>query len=528
MSLGTLLSRATGLVRVAVTLAALGVGVVSDAYNTANTTPNIVYELVLGGILTSVFVPVFVGWSHEHGREAAWEVASRFLTLVLVVLAAVAAAGAIFASQIMRVYTFGVDDPVLRAQEITLGAFFLRWFMPQIVFYGIGAVAGGILTANRRFAAQMFAPVLNNIAVIVTMFVFIASRGQRELAPTALSAGQRTLLGAGTTLGVAAMTIALWPSLRAIGFRWRLRFDWHHEAVRSLLRLARWVAVYVVANQLVYLVIIVLNGHLGAGAYTVYSQAFVFFQLPHAIVAVSIVTALLPGMAERWAAHDPGDVRELYSRGLRDTEVVMLPAAVGYCLLAGPIVALLAQHGAVDSADRALMARTLAAFAVGLPFFSAFQLLTRSFYATNDSRTPALVNVAAAVVNLGADVLFAFGFGWGVPGLALGHATSYVVGSALLFVLLRRRLGAGEERRIAITIARSAAAAVVAGAAALATALAVSAVVDVDRSLVRLVQVVCAIGVGVLVFIPSALILRIEEVDDVRNVVRSSLGRRKG
>jgi putative peptidoglycan lipid II flippase len=528
MSVGTLLSRATGLIRVVVTLAALGVGVVSDAYNTANTTPNIVYELVLGGILTSVFVPVFVGWTHDHGREAAWEVGSRFLTLVLVVLGAIAALGAILAPQIMRLYTLGVDDPVKRAQEITLGAFFLRWFMPQIVFYGIGAVAGGILTANRRFAAQMFAPVLNNVAVIVTMLVFAASRAQRELAPVTLSSGQKTLLGAGTTLGVLAMTVALWPSLRAIGFRWRLRFDWRHEAVGNLLRLARWVVVYVVANQIAYLVIIVLNGHLGSGAYTVYSQAFVFFLLPHAIVAVSIVTALLPGMAERWTAHDAAGVRELFSRGLRDTEVVMLPAAVGYALLAGPIVALLVLHGAVDPADGALMARTLAAFAVGLPFFSAFQLLTRCFYATNDSKTPALANIAAAVVNLAADLVFAFGFGWGVPGLALGHATSYIVGSVLLFVLLRRRLGAGDERRIATTLVRAAAAAAVAGGAAFATALAVGAALDVDRSLVRLVQVVSAIGVGVLVFIPCALILRIEEVDEVRNIIRSSLGRRKG
>src|SRR5207249_12301333 len=127
---------------------------------------------------------------------------------------------------------------------------------------------------------------------------------------------------------------------------------------------------------------------------------FVFFQLPHAIVAVSIVTALLPGMAERWTQTDAAGVRELFSRGLRDTEVMMLPAAVGYALLAGPIVALLVQHGAVAAAESALMARTLAAFAVGLPFFSAFQLLTRTFYATNDSRTPALVNIGAAAVNL--------------------------------------------------------------------------------------------------------------------------------
>ena len=119
----------------------------------------------------------------------------------------------------------------------------------------------------------------------------------------------------------------------------------------------------------------------------------------------------------------------------------MIPAAVGYALLAGPIVALVAEHGAVAAADRDLLSRTLAAFALGLPFFSVFQLLTRTFYATHDARTPALVNIGAAVVNLGADLVFAFGFHLGVPGLALGHALSYAVGSAALLFLVRRKLG---------------------------------------------------------------------------------------
>ena len=154
MSGGTLLSRVTGLLRVTVTLAALGFTVVSDGYNAANTTPNIIYELVLGGILTSVFVPALVGRGKDRGREAQFETANRFLTIALVLLTGVAVAGAVAAPWIMRLYLGSVDDPIRRAQEVELGTFFLRWFMPQIVFYGLGAVAGGLLTANRRFAAQ--------------------------------------------------------------------------------------------------------------------------------------------------------------------------------------------------------------------------------------------------------------------------------------------------------------------------------------------------------------------------------------
>ena len=513
LSVGTLLSRVTGLVRVSVTLAALGLTTVSDAYNAANTTPNIIYELILGGILTSVFVPLLVDLAKTHGQDASWEAGSRFLTLAAVSLIVVAVAGAVFAPWIMRAYLAGVE-PERRESAVALGTVFLRWFMPQVVFYGVGAGAGGILTSSRRYAAQMFAPILNNLAVIATMVAFIRSSSGGGL--TRLTDGQQTLLGLGTTMGVVAMTVALWPVLRSIGFRFRPRFDFGHETVRRLLRLGKWVGVYVAANQAAYFVIIYLANRVEEGAYTAYSQAFVFFSLPHAIVAVSIFTVLLPGLAERWTSGDHEGVRELFSRGFRDTLVVMVPAAAGFLVLAGPIVALLAEYGAVGAADRDLLAGTLMGFAVGLPFFSAFQLLTRAFYAAQDARTPAVVNLGAAAVNLGCNVLFAFVLGWGVTGLALGHAASYAAGSVLLFLLLRRRLGSIDGGRIAATVGRTLAASVVTAAgppAALGEAL------DVARPLLRAVQVTVAVLAGMLVFIASALILRMGEVEEVRNAL---------
>jgi putative peptidoglycan lipid II flippase len=526
MSGGTLLSRVTGLIRVTVTLAALGFTVVSDSYNAANTTPNIIYELVLGGILTSVFVPALIGRGRDRGRGAQFETANRFLTITLVLLTGVAVLGAVIAPWIMRLYLGGVDDPIRRAQEIELGTFFLRWFMPQIVFYGVGAVAGGLLTANRRFAAQMYAPVLNNVAVIATMFALIAMRGTTPPRVETLTLAEKTLLGAGTTFGVLAMTAALWPALRGIGFRWRLRWDWRHESVRQLFHLARWVVVYVVANQVAYLIIIRLASRISAGAYTAYSQAFVFFSLPHAIVAVSIFTALIPGMADRWTVDDRAGVRDLFSRGFRDTMIVMIPAAAGYVVLAGPIVALLAGHGAVRGVELPVLAHILAGFAIGLPFFSAFQLMTRTLYAMHDSRTPALVNIGVAVVNISADLLLAFAWHRGVTGLALGHAVSYVFGSAVLFAIVRRRLQGADERAIGTTIAKTLLAAVVTAAAAGGVSAAVGIALDVDRTLARLVQVTASVAAGVLVFLACALIFGIHEVDEVKEALLGRLRRR--
>jgi len=520
MAVGTTLSRVSGMLRLTATVAALGFGALSDTYAAANTTPNIVYELVLGGILTSVFVPVFVRWATTHGREESWEVAQRVLTLALVVLAAIAAIGALFAPAIMRLY-LSASDPANREAQVELGASFLRWFMPQIVFYGVGAIAIGVLQAGRRFTVVMFAPILNNLSVVATMLAFISMRG--DLAPSGLTMAQRTLLAAGTTFGIVAMTSALWPSLRRMGFRWRARFDWRHPAITELGRLARWTIVYVAANQLAYLLIIVLNNRLGVGVYFAYTQAFVFFQLPHAIFAVSIFTALLPDMAARWTEDRPDDVRALWSRGIRTTVVVMVPAALGYIVLAEPIVRLFAEYGAADPRGTELMATALAGFAVGLPFFSAFQLLTRTFYSMRDARTPALVNLAGAGVNMLVNVALSLGLGLGIGGLALGHSATYAFGTLALGAILRRRLAGIEGGRIARTMGRVVPLGTVCAAASLGTALVVRDSLGVATAPARLVQVVAAVGVGLLVFVAGALIVRLEEADDLMGVIRRRL-----
>jgi putative peptidoglycan lipid II flippase len=521
MSVGTALSRITGFLRLTAQTAAVGVTVsaLGNTYTTANTTPNIVYELVLGGILTSVFVPVFVEWTQRHGRDDAWLLADRVLTLALVVLGAVAVLGAIFAPQIIQLYLVASDAPD-KAQQVALGTFFLRWFMPQIVFYGIGAIATGLLNAERRFAVPMFAPILNNLIVIATFGVYAILLGSGTPSVDHITTAEKTVLAAGTTLGVFAMTAALWPSLRRLGFRWRLRFDWNHPAIRRLGRLAAWVIVYVVANQLAYIVIIVLTGRFSPGGYQIYASAFILFLLPHSIFAVSIFTALLPAMSGRWADGDAEGLRTLFSRGLRDTIVVVVPAALGYIVLATPIVRLLLQHGHANAEDAELIARTLRAFAVGLPFFSAFQLLTRTFYAMQDTRTPAVVNVTAAVVNIGVDLLFVFGFGWGVPGLALGHAASYLFATFVCLYLLRRRLGSIDGNRVLGTVLRVIPASLVAvGAALLAYEGTRRAVGSPNGLFALLLEVGVAVVTGLLVFVLSALIFGIQEADEVKNAV---------
>jgi len=525
MSLGTALSRLTGYLRIGAAVYALGVtvGRLGDTYNTANTTPNIVYELVLGGVLSSVFVPVFVEWLKERGRDEAWEVANRLLTVTLVALATITAVGIVAAPWIIRLYTlrWPADQ---RAAALDLGTFFLRWFMPQIVFYGIGTVATGLLNAHGRFAAPMFVPILNNLAVVATFLAYAAMAGPERSDPAALSSPQRLVLAIGTTLGVVAMTAALWPSLRSIGFRFRWRLDARHPAVRRIARLATWTVVYVAVNQIGYLIVPVLAGG-RQGGYTAYTAAFILFQLPHAIFAVSIFTALLPSMSSRWTDRDVSGFRDLLSQGVRTTGFLVVPAALGYLVLSVPIVRLLLEHGESVAADTELIAGMLGLFSLGLFSFSVFQLLLRAFYSMQDTRTPALVNVAAVAVNVAANLLYVFPLGLGVRGLALGHATAYTFSALALGTILRKRLGRLDGRRIAASLAKIGVAASATAATAWLASRWIGNALGTAGLGARAAQVFGSIGLGLLVFGALALIFRMEEVDPIKGALKARFRR---
>jgi putative peptidoglycan lipid II flippase len=514
MSVGTALSRVTGFLRLSAMAYAMGIAEtrLADAYNIANITPNIVYELALGGILSSVFLPVFVEWLQSRGRDAAWDVARKVLGIAAVSLSIIGVLGIVAAPWIIRLYTVGVPAGQRQVVE-DLASFFLRWFMPQIVFYGIGAVATGLLNAHRRFAVPMFAPILNNLIVIATFLTFAAMShpGQAVLA----TGPQKLVLAVGTTLGVVVMTVALWPSLRRLGFRFRWRPGWMDEAVVRIAHLAKWVVVYVVANQLGYLVVLILAARV-KGGYTAYAAAFMLFQLPHAIFVVSVFTALLPAMSSRWVEGDRHAFRELLARGIRWTAVIVVPAALGYLVLAVPIVRLLLQYGVTRSKSTDLVAGILVFFSLGLFSFSTFQLLLRAYYSMQDTRTPALVNIAAVGLNVLIDLVFVLALGMGVRGLALGHATAYTFGSIALLALIRRRLGGLDGRRILSGLSRTFLAAGVTAAVAWVVARGIGEWVGTGTLGGRAAQVLGAVAAGILAFVASALMFRVEEVDVVR------------
>jgi putative peptidoglycan lipid II flippase len=517
MAVGTLLSRATGFLRTVAIVAALGVNPVSDAYNLANTTPNILYDLLLGGVLSSVIVPVLVRVSRdeEDGGEA---FASSLLTLVVLGLGAAVLLGLVVAPWIIHLYAAKAD-----ASTRSLAVTFLRIFLPQVVFYGLGATVGAILNVRGRFGPPMITPVLNNLVVIAAACVFIFMPGPQPPTTTGITHSQILVIGGGTTLGVVVMTLALLPYLRSVGFRYRPRLDLRHPALRQAGRLAGWMLVFVAVNQVAYLVVAQL-ATASKSTYTAYTNAYQLFQLPHAIVAVSVITALLPRMSGHAAEGRDDLLRADLSRGMRLSYVAIVPASFGLLVLAKPIsVAIFAHHNTTVHGATAI-GSTLAAFAVAIVPFSTFQLLLRAFYARQDSRTPALVASALAATNIISAYALSAALPKGNRGVALASAfaISYIIGAAILIVLLRRQIGSLDGRRVLRLVARTTVAAGLAAliAGGLASLLRSAAGTGPAASLAA---VVVGGGVGAIVYLVAASRMRVTELTSLLDMVRARI-----
>lgn len=524
MAVGTTLSRLTGLARLVALAYALGVAEsrLADSYNIANTMPNVIYELILGGVLSSVFIPVVVQELRTRSPEEAWDSVSVLASVSMVVLVGLSVASVVAAPAVIRLFTLRLSGPeAARQQEVA--TFFLRVFAPQIAFYGAAAIAGALLNAYDRFAVPMFAPVLNNVVVIGTCLAFASIvKGTPTDASVGANLGERLLLAGGTTAGVAAMALAHWPFVRRLPGRLRLRVDFGHPAVRKLAGLSAWTLGYVVVNQIGFGIALYLANGVQGGP-TAFFTAFAFFQLPYGVVAVSIMTALVPTLAARHVDGDVEGFRSWVAGGLRATTLLLLPATAAYLVLSRPLIQTLLQHGVTSSASVPLVSSVLDMFSIGLVPFSAFLLFLRAFYARQDARTPLVVNVVSNVAYV-AFALLLFPRAQ-VRGLALAHSLSYLVAAIAAGAVLARRIGGLEATHTLRELAKAV------GATLVATGAMVSVRVGLGATMApggtrALVEVALAGAAGLVAFVASARALGTEDLSLVTGLLPSRLRRR--
>ncbi|HEV3268053.1 MAG TPA: lipid II flippase MurJ [Acidimicrobiales bacterium] len=391
MASGTLVSRITGFVRVLVLVWVLGFTPISDAFNLANTVPNMLFDIVLGGIATATFIPVFVERLALDGERRAWRSISSVITGALLILVVASIVSWFCAPWIIDGFTAlqhtsSVRSAAVLVQERAVATELLRWFVPQIFFYGVIGIATSLLNIRKRFGIGTWVPVANNVVCIAVLIWFHLVDPTPVL--SALS-GSRDLLwlGLGTTLGVAVQFLCLVPSLaRSNLWRLSLRFDLKDPAVKAVGRLGSWTLLVVLANQVSLYVVLAYAFGLGTSTHAVsaYTYGWSLMQMPYAVVVVSVLGALTPQLAGFATAKDFDGLSERLRFGLRQSLVIIIPCTLVLVILAQPIVAILFNH--VNAVHRISAGTVLAVLAAGLPGFTIFQLGVRGLQSMQRAR----------------------------------------------------------------------------------------------------------------------------------------------
>jgi putative peptidoglycan lipid II flippase len=512
VAVGTAVSRVTGFVRIAAIAYALGASTLAGTYSYANEAPNIVYELLLGGVLTATLVPLFVKYHESRDEDAA----SAIFTVAIVALAVVTAVGVLAAPWIVDLYTLNAHGPNLGEQQ-ELATSLLRLLMPQMLFYGIAALATAMLNARRRFLAAAFAPALNN-AVAAAVFLMLPHLADGSLTVQSVLDDDALILliGLGTTAGVAAMTLALLPPLARLHTHLRFLPRWRHPAVRTMMRLSGWTVGYVIANQIALLVVTILANGTDGGPF-IYVSAYAFFQLPHGLFSVSLMTTFTPEMASAATRGDLVALRTQLSRGIRLAAVVIVLASALYLALARPIIVTLLQRGSFSAADASAVSDTLIAFAVGLLPFSVYLFAMRAFYARHDTFTPFWLNCIENAVN----IALAFPlYAWlGIPGLALSFAIAYFVAALVTLGVLRARLGSIDGARLASSLVRI----IGAGAVVCAVSWGVGRLIGWSTTFEAALAVTAGAAVGAVLYLGLLALFRVEELASLRSLVPARL-----
>jgi putative peptidoglycan lipid II flippase len=436
MAAGTIVSRFTGLIRNLLTVAALGTALFADTFNVANTIPTILYILLAGGALNAVFVPQLVR-SMREDADGGSAFASRLLTSVTSLLFFITALGVVLAPLITRIYAPKFSLTGFETER-SLTIAFMRYCLPQILMMGIFVILSQIGNARGKFGPMMWAPVLNNLIGIVVLLIFL--RVAPDVTSSTITSEQSAL-----------QALVLIPVVKNSGLTLSLRFDWRNSNLGKSFRLGGWTLLFVLINQIGYLIIVKvatsaavqgkIEGITTGVGFTPYSYAYFIFILPHSIITVSVITALLPKISR--LAHEGNNeaVKKNLVDSLRNIAVVTAPSSVLFIAFGTSIAAVLYAGSSAD--DSRQIGLVLAGFAIGLIPFSTMPLLLRGFYAYEDTKSPVIINLfstgAMMVLAITAEIFIPFQYVTIALAVILG--LSNFLGTVLAIVYLEKRIG---------------------------------------------------------------------------------------
>jgi putative peptidoglycan lipid II flippase len=529
MAVGTMASRITGFARTIVLAAAIGTHLLGDAYHTAHTIPFILNDLLIGGLMASVVIPFLV---KRRKRDADGGKATEDRLFTSMVLALLLVTGAAIAAAEALIWLYGSRFTPLQFEA---SVYLARFLLSQIFFVGLSGLLSAMLNTRGKFGAAVWAPVLNNFVImgVAAMFLVVAGPGRT---PETVSTAELTLLGAGTAAGMALQALVLFIALTRTGYRWRPRLDLRGSGLGEAMRTAGWMMLYTLLTQAgLWITTNIANAanvasieqglDVGAGI-SAYNLAYQLFQLPYAIIAVSLITVLLPRMSAHADDRNWEAVRSDFSRTLRISAFVLVPIAFAVAMFAEPLSVLAFARGSVSTADAAAIGQILAVMSLGLLPFTVFQLMLRVFFAMGDTKTPALIGAANLAVHSGL-ALAAYLLlppNLVVVGVASGFMVSFLSGLTIAGQILSRRIGGLDGKHVIGTLLRLHLAVVPSIAAGFGVLWFFDT--QVGPGLVTYIGApVVGCVVGALLFLVSARLLRVPELSAAVELIRGRLRR---
>jgi putative peptidoglycan lipid II flippase len=530
MAVGTILSRITGFIRGLLIVAVLGTALLADTYNVANTMPNILYNLLVGGALTAIFVPQLVrSFKDEDGGHA---FASRLVTTISIILLALVAVGVIFAPFLVRLYapeffTTGFEH------ERDIAIAFTRYCLPQIFFLGLFTMLGQVANSRGSFGPLMWAPIANNIVGIVIFAAVLYY--SPALTVATITDAQIQILGWGTTFAIVVQALILIPVVYRSGIR--IRPMWGIQGLGKSFTLAGWTLLYVFISQVGYLVTVNVatsaavrsakDGITTGVGVTPFSNAYLIMLLPYSIVTISIVTAMLPHLSRLAIDKKVDEVREQLVRAIRMVGVITVPSAVAL-LLFGPLITEVLFFG-IGSEDSRYIGYVLSALSFGLVAFSINLILIRGFNAFEDTRTQVSSILVINVISVGLSYLFLSTLQnkWVTVGLGAAFSISYLVGLFVTLFLLKRHIGKLALRDFAPQHFRLFLASLIAMVPLFAISIYFDWVGAKSSSGIRALELLFVMVISFIGFFFTARLLRIEEVSMGKELVASFMGRNK-
>jgi putative peptidoglycan lipid II flippase len=502
VGIATMASRVLGLVRDWVFLTAFGAGHVMDAYNVAFRLPNLVRDLFAEGAMSAAFVPTFTRELHHNGKEAAWELGRIVITGLIVVTGVITVLGILLAGPLTA---WIAPKYAATPGKLELTTTLTQLMFPFLVLIAVAVACMGMLNSLRSFFLPALAPAAFNVACILSAYLivpFMAMLGWHAMVGLAI----------GTLLGGVAQVALQWPALNKEGFRFRPQFGFTDPRFREIVRLMIPGTLGLAAAQVNQLVNVYLATSEGEGAVTYLGFAFRLMYLPIGLFGVSIATAAIPGITRHAAADDMEGVTNDVSQALRMMLMLNVPATFGLIVLARPIIELIVEYRHIDATDTLGMAASLMGYAPGLVGYSAVKIASPTFYALKDSRTPVTIGMICIALNVALNLLLVRA-GLSYAGLALGTGIAALANAAMLFWMLRRRLGGLDDRRVITALLKV----LVASAAMAAVAWGVEH--ELARQWVgtepwrRAVRVGLAIGLSLATLALSARLLRLQEFE---------------